>query len=153
MFDNMPQWRRCCRPTRSQSSASSLQVTCRTPWSPGLTGWSEKEGDIFVQPPREVLESVTAVRIHIDPCPVESGALRVVPESHLWGVLAPLEAKRLRDRFGEKAVPSPRGGALILKPLLLHASSKAQVALQRRVMHFVFGPRVLPFGLEWQHAI
>jgi ectoine hydroxylase-related dioxygenase (phytanoyl-CoA dioxygenase family) len=121
--------------------------------SPSLTGWSEKEGDIFVQPPREVLESVTTVRIHVDPCPVESGALRVVPGSHRSGLLAPLEAERLRDGFGEEAVPSPRGGALILKPLLLHASSKAKVALQRRVLHFVFGPRLLPFGLEWQHAI
>ena len=130
----------------------SIPVRCRVE-SPNLTGWSEKEGDIFVQPPREVLESVTAVRIHIDPCPVESGALRVVPGSHTSGVLAPLEAERLRDRFGEETVPSPRGGAVLLKPLLLHASSKARVALQRRVMHFVFGPRVLPFGLEWQHAI
>jgi ectoine hydroxylase-related dioxygenase (phytanoyl-CoA dioxygenase family) len=118
-----------------------------------LTGWSEKEGDIFVQPPKEVLESVTAVRIHIDPCPVESGALRVVPGSHMSGVLAPVEAERLRDCCGEEAVPSPLGGALILKPLLLHASSKARVALQRRVLHFVFGPRALPLGLEWQHAI
>jgi ectoine hydroxylase-related dioxygenase (phytanoyl-CoA dioxygenase family) len=121
--------------------------------SPGLTGWSEKEGDIFVQPPREVLETVTAVRIHIDPCPAESGALRVVPGSHVSGVLAPTEVERLRDCCGEETVPSPRGGALILKPLLLHASSKGRAALQRRVLHFVFGPRVLPLGLEWQHAI
>ena len=121
--------------------------------SPSLTGWSEKEGDIFVQPPREVLEGVTAVRIHIDPCPAENGALRVVPRSHTSGVLAPIEVERIRDRCGEEAVPSPRGGALILKPLLLHASSKARVAVQRRVLHFVFGPRALPLGLEWQHAI
>jgi hypothetical protein len=121
--------------------------------SPGLTGWSEKEGDNFVQPPREVLESVTAVRIHIDACPIESGALRVVPGSHMSGVLMPNDAERVRGRRGEAAVPSPRGGALILKPLLLHASSKAQVALQRRVLHFVFGPRTLPLGLEWQHAV
>jgi ectoine hydroxylase-related dioxygenase (phytanoyl-CoA dioxygenase family) len=121
--------------------------------SPSLSGWSEKEGDIFVQPPREVLERVTAVRIHIDACPVESGALRVVPGSHKAGVLTPKEAEHLRSSNGEEAVPSPRGGALILKPLLLHASSKARVALQRRVLHFVFGPRALPLGLEWQHAI
>ena len=130
----------------------SIPVRCRVE-SPSLTGWSEKEGDIFVQPPREVLERVTAVRIHIDPCPVESGALRVVPGSHKSGVLAPIEAERLRSSNGEEAVPALLGGALVLKPLLLHASSKARVALQRRVLHFVFGPRVLPLGLEWQHAI
>jgi ectoine hydroxylase-related dioxygenase (phytanoyl-CoA dioxygenase family) len=121
--------------------------------SPSLTGWSEKEGDIFVQPPRAVLESVTAIRVHIDACPVEGGALRVVPGSHLSGVLAPNDVERLRDRSGEEVIPLLRGGALILKPLLLHASSKARVAVQRRVLHFVFGPRALPLGLEWQHAI
>jgi hypothetical protein len=45
------------------------------------------------------------------------------------------------------------GGALILKPLLLHASSKARVAVHRRVLHFVFGPQALPLGLEWPYAI
>jgi hypothetical protein len=42
---------------------------------------------------------------------------------------------------------------LVLKPLLLHASSKASMPSQRRVLHFVFGPPVLPFGLEWPQAV
>ena len=118
-----------------------------------LTGWSEKEGDLFVQPPAPVLEQITAVRIHIDPCPAESGALRVVPGSHLSGLLSATQAESFRNRSGETTVPSPRGGALLLKPLLLHASSKASSSVQRRVLHFVFGPRQLPLGLRWQNAI
>jgi len=40
-----------------------------------------------------------------------------------------------------------------MKPLILHASSKATSAARRRVLHFVYGPKVLPFGLQWKHAI
>jgi hypothetical protein len=40
-----------------------------------------------------------------------------------------------------------------MKPLILHASSKASSGERRRVLHFVFGPRALPLGLAWQHAI
>jgi hypothetical protein len=118
-----------------------------------LTGWSEKEGDIFVQPPASVLEQITAVRLHIDACPAESGALRVVPGSHLRGVLDLAEVERFRSIAGERVLPSPRGGALVIKPLLLHASSKAAAPLQRRVLHFVYGPRELPLGLAWRYAI
>jgi ectoine hydroxylase-related dioxygenase (phytanoyl-CoA dioxygenase family) len=119
----------------------------------GLMGWSEKEGGTFVQPPASMLRRMAAVRVHIDPCPVEGGALRVVPGSHLLGVLSPAEAERIRKIAGERAVPVRRGGALLMKPLLLHASSKAATSIQRRVLHFVFGPRVPPFGLAWQYAI
>ena len=118
-----------------------------------LKGWSEKEGGTFVQPPVSMLRRMAAVRVHIDPCPLESGALRVVPGSHLLGVLSSAEAERIRKIAGEHAVPVSRGGALLMKPLLLHASSKAAIPMQRRVLHFVFGPRVPPCGLAWQYAI
>lgn len=35
---------------------------------PALSGWSEKEGAWFVQPPEAVLAQLLAVRLHIDPC-------------------------------------------------------------------------------------
>src|SRR5581483_5304455 len=42
-----------------------------------------------------------------------------------------------------------RGGAMLMRPLLLHASSKVTVDSTRRVLHFVFGPEHLPVGLRW----
>ena len=50
--------------------------------SPECSGWSEKEGEVFCQPPVSVLQSTLAVRIHIDDCDESNGALRVVPGSH-----------------------------------------------------------------------
>lgn len=38
---------------------------------------------------------------------------------------------------------------MAMRPLLLHASSKATGTSWRRVLHFVFGPAALPHGLAW----
>jgi hypothetical protein len=40
-----------------------------------------------------------------------------------------------------------------MKPLLLHASSKSTSSRPRRVLHYLYGPRELPFGLGWCRAV
>jgi hypothetical protein len=118
-----------------------------------LSGWAEKEGQLYVQPPKEILETLIGVRIHLDECGQESGPLRVVPTSHRHGRLSDVKARDLRNENGEVSCIVPKGGALILKPLLLHASSKASAPSHRRVLHLLFGPPQLPHGLEWARAI
>jgi len=130
----------------------SIPVKARVD-SPECSGWSEKEGQVYVQPPVNVLERLVAVRVHIDDCPAESGALRVVPKSHVEGRLSKERAEELRSEHGDTVVPVARGGALVMRPLLLHASSKATSLAPRRVLHFVFGPPKLPGGLEWRWAV
>jgi ectoine hydroxylase-related dioxygenase (phytanoyl-CoA dioxygenase family) len=120
---------------------------------PECSGWSEKEGYLYVQPPVSVLERLVAVRVHIDDCPAESGALRVVSGSHAEGKVDQEKAEALRLAHGETVVPVARGGALVMHPLILHASSKATSPTPRRVLHFVFGPPTLPFRLEWRWAV
>jgi ectoine hydroxylase-related dioxygenase (phytanoyl-CoA dioxygenase family) len=115
-------------------------------------GWSIKQGVLFVQPPLAVLESLVAVRVHIDACSAENGALRVVPGSHRLGRLGAAAQAKVRDASGEVVVPVDRGGALLMRPLILHASSKAAVPDGRRVLHFLFGSRALPLGLRWHTA-
>jgi hypothetical protein len=118
-----------------------------------LTGWSDKDGTLFVQPPDELLGQLVAVRLHIDACALADGALRVVPGSHTSGRLNVADALGARERFGETPCEVAQGGALVLKPLLLHASSKASGSSRRRVLHFVFGPPSLPCGLAWHTAV
>lgn len=118
-----------------------------------LAGWSSKDGATFVQPPEGVLRALVAVRLHIDECGVEDGPLRIVPGSHQQGRLDNEAALTLRDQAGEVVCPVAKGGVLLLKPLVLHASSKATGLSRRRVLHFVFGPRTLPCGLQWRHAV
>jgi ectoine hydroxylase-related dioxygenase (phytanoyl-CoA dioxygenase family) len=119
-----------------------------------LCGWSLKQGAHFVQPPAALLERLTAVRIHLDPCSDADGPLRVVPGSHLAGKLAAQRARALRQDCGETACTAEPGDLLIMRPLLLHASSKASRPQgRRRVLHFLFGPSDPGHGLRWSLAI
>jgi ectoine hydroxylase-related dioxygenase (phytanoyl-CoA dioxygenase family) len=114
-----------------------------------LSGWSEKEGELFVQPPVSLLERMVAMRLHLDECGVEDGALTVVPGSHALGRLSTDAAIAARAERGAVTCPVPQGGVFALRPLLLHASSRATGKSRRRVLHFLFGPPQLPCGLRW----
>jgi ectoine hydroxylase-related dioxygenase (phytanoyl-CoA dioxygenase family) len=119
----------------------------------GWSGWSEKEGVVFVQAPVEVLEQLVAVRLHLDRCGSSDGPLRVVPGSHSHGVLAPAATVAVRDAVGECLCEAEVGTALVMRPLLLHASSKSLGTGRRRVLHFLYGSRSLPHGLRWQTTV
>ena len=119
---------------------------------PLLSGWSRKEGALYVQPPVEVLENLVALRVHIDDCGPGNGPLRLVPCSHLSGRLSGDAISALRATQGERLCIVARGGVLAMRPLLLHASSKATHPNRRRVLHFLFGPQSLPLGLSWGSA-
>ena len=116
------------------------------------SGWSEKERQLFVQPPVSFLERILAIRVHLDDCDQRNGALRVVPGSHTMGRLDSSAALRVRSDRGEVHVSVPRGGAMLMRPLLLHASSKILANHPRRVLHFVFAPAIPPDGLRWSSA-
>jgi len=118
-----------------------------------LRGWSEKEGSIFVQPPTELLDQVLAVRVHVDACALEDGPLVVVPGSHRYGRLTNEETLHLRGETAPVPCTLGQGDVLAMRPLLLHRSSKASGKNLRRLLHFVFGPNELPFGLTWKIAV
>jgi ectoine hydroxylase-related dioxygenase (phytanoyl-CoA dioxygenase family) len=116
---------------------------------PELRGWSEKEGSLFVQPPVALLEELIAVRVHLDPCGESDGPLQFVPGTHRSGRLDAAQARALKHAGPVVSCALDKGGALMMRPLALHASSKASGSSRRRVLHFVFGPADLPCGLEW----
>lgn len=120
---------------------------------PSLRGWSEKEGTVYVQPPLAVLENMIAVRLHLDRCGAEDGPLKVVPGSHAFGILGAEAGADVRSCRQEVACLVPSGAAVVMRPLIFHASSKATGKSLRRVLHFLFGPRELPYGLRWQIAV
>lgn len=114
------------------------------------SGWSQKEGMTFVHGPDILLKQLIAVRLHLDDSTLENGPLRVIPRSHQYGTLTPESAKEIRDSCQEEALLVEKGGAIAMRPLILHASSKSQVEKPRRVLHFLFAPSTLPNGLEWR---
>ena len=118
---------------------------------PGWGPWSVKEGVVFVQPPVSVLEQFVAVLVHLDPCAVDDGPLTVVPGTHALGLLSRAAAVVLRGR--EQTCIAQAGDALVLRPLLVHRSSKASGESRRRVLHFLFAPGNLDGAPEWHAAV
>ena len=51
----------------------------------GFGPWSMKADVLHVQPPAAILEHMLSVRLHLDNCGEENGALRIIPASHLRG--------------------------------------------------------------------
>ena len=111
---------------------------------PGYSRWTAKHGTIGVVPPVSVLERTLTVRIHLDDADSENGAARVLPGSHLGGIVP----ARLDDHEAVTCSVQ-RGGVMLMRPLLLHASSRSLTDRPRRVLHIELNDRDLDGGLAW----
>lgn len=116
---------------------------------PGFSPWSLKAGVPHVQPPAAILEQMLTLRLHLDDCHETNGPLRVIPGSHRTGKLDAASIRDWRERCAHVSCPLPRGGALLMRPLLLHASSPATSPGHRRVVHLEWAADKLPNGLQW----
>ena len=125
-----------------------INVNQRAADLPGFGPWTAKAGWVAVQPPAAVLEDTVTIRLHLDDCDATNGALKVVPGSHLGGVVP---AETIAAQTATAAVCAvPAGGAMLMKPLLLHASNRSTSNQPRRVVHFEFSAVELPAGLVWR---
>ncbi|MEP3482483.1 MAG: phytanoyl-CoA dioxygenase family protein [Fuerstiella sp.] len=119
----------------------------------GFDGWTKKAGVVCCQPPAEVMHKIVAVRLHLDDCPRDNGALKVLRGSHAHGRIAESAMGEVQLGFEEVICEVARGGAVIMNPLSLHASSPKTVEGHRRVIHFEFTAQMLPDPLEWSYQI
>jgi hypothetical protein len=119
---------------------------------PGFGPWNTKEGVPHVQPPVVYLEQMLAVRIHLDDADESNGALKVLPGTHNLGRLSAEQIQELRLQREEYLCTAATGDALLMRPLLLHASSRSTSDRPRRVLHIEYAGFKLPGGLEWHEA-
>ncbi len=114
----------------------------------GWGSWSVKEG-VHAHAPACALEQVVALRLHLDDSTSENGPLRVLPGTHMLGVLTDEQIHDLSEKIAEKECLVAKGGVLAMRPLILHASSKARSEMPRRVLHIEYArPGTLSDGLE-----
>jgi ectoine hydroxylase-related dioxygenase (phytanoyl-CoA dioxygenase family) len=111
-----------------------------------------KDGIPYARPPRDVLEHLLAVRLHLDDCHEENGPLRVISGSHTLGVLKAKVVSQLAAAELPVTCLANEGDVLLMKPLLLQASSPATEPSHRRVLHIVFydGP---PLPERWYRVV
>jgi ectoine hydroxylase-related dioxygenase (phytanoyl-CoA dioxygenase family) len=103
-------------------------------WGP----WSVKSGIDYARAPVAALDRILALRVHLDDSTAVNGPLRVVPGSHRHGLLTDADAQRLARESEPVSCLVARGGVIAMRPLLLHASSKADHAAPRRVLHIEY---------------
>jgi hypothetical protein len=101
-----------------------------------------RDGIAYAELDAKTLAGLVALRVHFDRTDGETGALCVVPGSHLDGVTA---SGQISNVPLAHYVPCAAGAGdvLILRPLLLHRSSPSRGEGQRRVLHVVYGPQEL----------
>ncbi len=117
--------------------------------------WSQKEGVHYVNPPPDVMRRILAVRVHLDDCGPGDGPLRVLPASHQNGFLSSAQLHDLTSNTDAISCLGRAGDAMLMCPLLVHASSKSMVSSisKRRVLHLEYANVDLPYGLEWHRRV
>ena len=117
---------------------------------PGFGPWSVKDGVIHVRPPREILEGMIALRLHLDDAGSETGGLLLVPGSHQVSRARDQSSLPTEEERARAVCPSlSTGDVLVMRPLVYHASRKLEGPSQRRVLHLEFASRALPDPLRW----
>lgn len=113
--------------------------------TPGFTAWTIKGGLHHANAPFEVLSNMVGLRLHLDACDADTGALEVVAGSH-------------REIATDKAEVPPTklnaeaGEVLVMRPLLLHRSRSQRTPRSRRVLHVEFAAQQLPEPLSWHYV-
>jgi ectoine hydroxylase-related dioxygenase (phytanoyl-CoA dioxygenase family) len=110
-------------------------------WGP----WAIKAGVTYALAPASALAKVVALRLHLDDSRADNGPLRVLPGTHTLGLLTESDIARLTTEVPAVDRTVPAGGVVVVRPLIVHASSKAASNLPRRVLHIEYA-RSLDLG-------
>lgn len=113
----------------------------------GFGPWTTKKNQFAVQPPLPILENMYTIRVHLDDTDENNGALKVIPKSHAKGIYRPETIDWNVET--EEICKVERGGAMIMKPLILHGSNRTTNGKKRRVIHIEFSEMELPGELQW----
>lgn len=122
--------------------AAQADIAGWGPWRPRGHCW-------HVQAPETVLTRMLTVRLHLDDTDTDNGCLQVHSGSHQWGLLSQAEISRRIEQMRPHPCPAKKGEVMLMRPLLLHGSSKAQSPRPRRIVHLEFCDTPLPAPLRW----
>lgn len=116
----------------------------------GWHTWSLKDGVYHVQPPVSVLDNMLTLRLHIDSSDQENGCLKVIPGTHKHGILNQGEIDNIVGNSTAISCEVEASDVVIMRPHVLHSSSKASKPHHRRVVHLEYSSYELPEGVTWE---
>lgn len=114
---------------------------------PGFGPWSSKGRVDHVRAPVSVLEQMVTLRLHLDDAPESSGPLQCVPGSHLTDSTPDEVIDHAR------VIEAEAGDVLVMRPRLLHSSSKQTADRRRRVLHIECAAFPLPHPMQWHRSV
>lgn len=144
VFDKTPSknWLVAWHQDRTISVDSKVSINN---WGP----WTQKDGIHHVQPDQYVLENMVTFRIHLDNANEDNGCLKVIPKSHQLGILNQSQLTHIVEKSNQVTCTANPGDLFIMRPLLLHSSSKGEKPSHRRIVHIEYSSYDLPKGLSW----
>jgi ectoine hydroxylase-related dioxygenase (phytanoyl-CoA dioxygenase family) len=107
-------------------------------WGP----WSQKGGVLHAIAPAAALGRVVALRVHLDDSTSDNGPLRILPGTHADGILTHARIDALAAAAAPVDCLANTGGVVAMRPLTIHASSKARGDQPRRVLHVEFAASI-----------
>ncbi len=117
--------------------------------SEGWGPWTIKDKTHHVQPPLDVLNTMVTFRVHLDKTNEDNGCLKVIPDSHKLGILKQDQVSVVVQNKPSILCEVEAGDAIVMRPHLLHSSSKSTVSGHRRVVHIEFSGYDLPNNARW----
>jgi len=115
----------------------------------GWGKWSVKDGVHHVQPSVDVLDKMITFRVHLDDSDRNNGCLKLIPETHTLGLLDQENIKEITAKMSYSLCEVKAGDVVLMRPHILHASSKCEVPKHRRIVHIEYSSYILPDGLAW----
>ena len=115
----------------------------------GFDNWSLKQGTWHCEPPVSVLKSMLFVRLHLDPCDTQNGAMQVLEGSHQRGKVTKTDIPALCESLRQEDCSAERGDVQILDMLTLHRSGLNRNGHPRRALRIDYANMALPLPLKW----
>lgn len=115
----------------------------------GWENWTIKDSAHHAQPPLDVLNKMVTFRLHLDDADRNNGCLKIIPQSHKLGLLSHSELTDVVNNQEPYLCEVKAGDLVIMKPHIIHSSSKSLKPVHRRVVHIEYSNYPLPSTLEW----
>ena len=115
----------------------------------GYHNWTTEAGVTHVVPPVNVLQNMTALRIHLDDCNEQNGAMWVLPGTHRQGIIDAQDVPAILHETKIYTCNAAKGSVMLMSQLLLHKSPYSLSEMPRRVLHIEYSAEALAEELEW----
>lgn len=120
----------------------------------GYGPWTTRVGISHVEPPASVLDQMVLVQVHLDDVAADNHALRILPGTHRAGKLTIESVQHFLETQTPVAPLIPRGALVVMRPLLLHATSAWSTTSQHyRVLELTFAPSEAITPLQWHSMV